>query len=179
MDIKRKKITNEEIYAAEQKRAAEIRGVCEAHRPSFSELGYELDLTFGQKEHEAQNRFEAFSEEQKPYDSGYLSRALVTVKRFKTEAELQAENAIVEENKMLLENANAEEAEQLENDETLRASDSELKRSVAFTEIMLVRVYKSFWVEYVNIGDDMSDLENDLAEFLSVLKAKKEASENP
>ena len=67
-----------------------------------------------------------------------------------------------------------EEAEQLEHDETLRASDSELKRSVAFTEIMLVRVYKSFWVEYVNIGDDMKELEADLAEFLSVLKEKKE-----
>lgn len=46
---------------------------------------------------------------------------------------------------------------------------------MAFTEIMLVRVYKSFWVEFVNIGDDMRDLENDLAEFLSVLKAKKES----
>lgn len=177
MDIKRKKITNEEIFAAEQKRAAEIQTVCEAHRPAFTEIGYELELVFGQKEHEAQLAFSAFTEEEKTYEFGYISRALVMVKRLKTEEELHAESAIVEENRKMMENASKEEAEQLENDETLRVSDAELKRSVAFTEIMLVRVYKSFWVEYVNIGVDMRDLENDLAEFLSVLKAKKEESE--
>lgn len=177
MDIKRKKITNEEIFSAEMNRAADIRHVCEMQNSLFAELGYELDLLFGQKEHEAENSFSAFTEEQKPYEFGYLSRALVTVKRLKTDAEKAEEEAIVAENKKLMESADEEEAEQLENDETLRASDSELKRSVAFTEIMLVRVYKSFWVEYVNIGDDMKELEADLAEFLSVLKEKKEEKE--
>ena len=175
MDIKRKKITNEEIFEAEMKRAADIRRVCEEQNPAFTALGYELDLLFGQKEHEAERSFSPFTEEQKPYEFGYLSRALITVKRLKTEEEKAAEAAIIEENQKLLENATEEETEQIENDETLRASDSELRRSVAFTEIMLVRVYKSFWVEFVNIGDDMRDLENDLAEFLSVLKAKKES----
>ena len=87
MDIKRKKITNEEIFSAEMNRAADIRRVCDEQNPLFAELGYELDLLFGQKEHEAENSFSVFTEEQKPYEFGYLSRALVTVKRLKTDEE--------------------------------------------------------------------------------------------
>ena len=67
-----------------------------------------------------------------------------------------------------------EEVEQLENDEKFRVSDAELKRSVAFTEVMLVRAYKSFWTEWVCLGDTTAQLEADLDEFLDVLTQRQE-----
>ena len=63
---------------------------------------------------------------------------------------------------------------QLENDETLRISEDALKRSVAFTEVMLVRTYKSFWTEWVSLCDSLEELENDLQEFFAFLTKRKE-----
>lgn len=176
MEIKRKKITNEEIYASEMKFAEEIAAFCAEKKNMFAEIGYELDLDFGQKENEAQSRFRTFSmDEGKDYEAGYISRALVTVKRLKTEEELEEDRRLMEANKEMIGLAQDEdEIEQLENDETLRISDAERKRSVAFTEIMLVRTYKSFWTEWVSLGNSTSDLERDLAEFYDVLLKRKE-----
>ena len=176
MEIKRKKLTNEEIFSFEQKFAKEVSDVCENRNPDFRAIGYELDLEFGQKENEAQSRFSILSkEETKKYESGYVSRALITVKRQKTEAEKEEDLRLQQENLALIESSESDqEAEQLENDETLRRGEDENKRSVAFTRVMLVRAYKSFWTEWISIGDNLEQLEADLQEFLEVLTQKKE-----
>ena len=176
MELKRKKITTEEIYNMEQKFAEDVKTICEAKKPEFAALGYELDLEFGQKENEAQTRFEVFSsEEDKKFESGYVSRAMVTVKRKKTEEELAEDQRLIRENRAMIASCETEEeAEQLENDEALRQSEEELKHSVAFTCVMLVRAYKSFWTEWVCLGDGMDRLEADLNEFLDVLEQKPE-----
>ena len=176
MEIKRKKITQEEIFNTEQSFAQNIREICNQKNESFRKIGYELDLEFGQKENEHQRNFEFFSnDENKKFIPGYISRAMITVKRQKTEAEKQEELARKEENRAFIENCEDEqEIEQCSNDEVLRDAENEEKRSVAFTRVMLVRVYKSFWMEWVNLGEDINQLEADLDEFLDVLTQKQE-----
>ncbi|MBQ7308966.1 MAG: hypothetical protein IJW87_02195 [Clostridia bacterium] len=175
MEIKRRKIKNEEIFAQEQDFSKKVKTVCDARSDAFLALGYELDLEFLQKEHEAQRNYDAFvTEGEKKFDAGYVSRAVITVKRKKTEEELAKDKETAEVNRAMIEAAEtAEEAEQLTNDETLRTADAELKRSVAFTEVMLVRVYKSFWTEWVSYSETTEQLEADLEEFLAVLEEKQ------
>jgi hypothetical protein len=92
----------------------------------------------------------------------------------KTEEE-QAESLRLEsENRAVIEACeDATEAEQLQNDETLRNSETESKRSVAFTRVMLVRAYKAFWTEWICLGDDLDQLDADLNEFLEALTERQ------
>ena len=175
MEIKRKKITAEEIYAAEQKFAEQVKAICENKNPAFEALGYELALEFGQKENEAQARFEIFStEEPKKFEAGYISQGMISVKRLKTAEELAEDQRLLDENRAIV---GACEAEPTENEEELR-SENERKRTVAFTGAMLVRIYKSFWTEWVCLGDELERLEADLDEFLEVLAQKSGETEN-
>jgi hypothetical protein len=177
MEIKKKKITLDEIFRKEQELMTSIREVCERKNLAFAGLDYEIDLEFGQKDNENQRIYDVFETESgKKYDSGYISRAMIKIKRKKTTEELAEDERLVAENRaMIAAAATEEEAEQLENDEKLRVSDAELKRSVAFTEVMLVRAYKSFWVEWICIGDGTKQLEDDLQEFYDVLEKKQNA----
>ncbi len=176
MEIKRKKITNEEIYETEQKLIGEITALCDEKRPCFEELGYNLELVFGQKEHEAQYAFESYSSDAgKSFDSGYISHAVISIKRMKTEEELSQEARIDEENRALLEAAETEEEVQaIENEETLRVAEDANRRLIAFTELMLARTYKSFWTEWVSLGDGIREIEADLDDFYARLKEKHE-----
>lgn len=179
MEIKRKKITDEEIFETERGLADKVSALCGQHAGGFESLGYELDLEFGQKEDEAQRNYAEFVlEDGKRYETGYVSRALITVRRKKTEEELSRDEQIAEENRRAIEAAESEtEAEQLENDETLRLSEDALKRAVAFTEVMLVRAYKSFWTEWVSICDGLEEVDCDLKEFFQSLSSGSEDAE--
>lgn len=174
MEIKRKKITDAEIFGTEMELCDKVLSLCEAHAGEFEEIGYGLDVEFGQKEDESQRSYaDLVREEGKRYDAGYVSRALVTVRRAKTEDELAQDERIAEENRLAMEAAqDSEQAEQLENDETLRVSEDALRRAVAFTEVMLVRSYKSFWTEWISVCDGLSDMERDLSEFLGSLRER-------
>ena len=154
---------------------ADVQAVCEEMKKSFLSIGYELDLEFGQKDHEAQRLYDTFETEgEKKFASGYVSRAMIKIKRKKTEEEIEEENRVIEANRAMIEAAETEaEAEQLENDEKLRIADAELKRSVAFTEVMLVRAYQSFWTEWVCLGENIEQMKADLDEFLDVLTQRQ------
>ena len=175
MEIKRKKIKQAEIFQKEQAFANKISEICHERNKDFQALGYELELEFGQKENEHQAHFEVLSNDtDKKFESGYVSRAMITVKRLQTEEE-QAESLRLEsENRAVIEACeDATEAEQLQNDETLRNSETESKRSVAFTRVMLVRAYKAFWTEWICLGDDLDQLDADLNEFLEALTERQ------
>lgn len=175
MEIKKKKITAQEIFEREQTLMADIRKICEGKDVDFATLNYEIDLNFGQKENENQRLYDVFETESgKKYESGYVSRAMIKIKRKKTAEEIENDERLIAENRAMIAAAETEEeVEQLENDEKLRVSDAELKRSVAFTEVMLVRAYKSFWTEWICIGDGTKQLEEDLQEFYDVLEQKQ------
>ena len=175
MEIKRKKITREEIFQKEQAFAKDITNICQHKNELFNAIGYELDLELGQKENEHQAQFFTLSDnENKKFESGYVSRAMITIKRQKTEEEKAETLRLESENRAMIESCEDEaEAEQLVNDETLRNGEDENKRAVAFTRVMLVRAYKSFWTEWISLGDDLDQLEADLDEFLEALSARQ------
>ena len=173
MEIKRKKIKAEEIYIAEQKSAEQIKMIFENKKSAFEALGYELTLEFVQKENERQSRFEVFSsEESKKFEAGYISRATITVKRPKTEEELAQDQRLLDETKAIIGNCGESETDSAEGEDFQTAEDT-TKRTVAFTGVMLVRVYKSFWTEWVCLGEETARLEADLDEFLDALEQKQ------
>lgn len=174
MEIKRKKIKAEEIYIAEQKSAEQIKMIFENKKSAFETLGYELVLEFVQKENEMQSRFEVFSsDESKKFESGYISRATITVKRPKTEEELAQDQRLLAETKAIIGICDESETESAEGEDAQTAEDA-TKRTVAFTGVMLVRVYKSFWTEWVCLGEETARLEADLDEFLDALEQKQQ-----
>ena len=110
MEIKRKKITTQEIYAEEQKFAEQVLQIYKDKNAYFQAIGYELDLEFGQKDNEAQSHFEVFSNDAtKKFESGYISRAMITVKRLKTEAEREEDQRRIQENQAMIEACETEE----------------------------------------------------------------------
>ncbi len=177
MEIKRKKITNETIFETEQKLADEIMKLCESKKADFEALGYDLELVFGQKENEAENQYSSYSaDETKSFDAGYISHAVISIKRKKNEEELAEEAAALEANRAMLDAAETEEEiNELQNEEELRIADDANKRLIAFTEVMLVRTYKSFWTEWVSLGEGTHELESDLADFYEKLVQKVSA----
>ena len=54
----------------------------------------------------------------------------------------------------------------------LARSKRELERSVAFTTLFLVRVYKTFWHE--TVSNNAEEIEKDLSEFFEKLSEKCE-----
>ena len=175
MEIKRKKITTEEIYAAEQKFAQQVTLIWQNKKAAFEAMGHELILEFGQKENEAQRHFEVFSnEETKKFEAGYVSRAMITVKRPKTEEELEKDQVLLEEIHELIKECEAEE----ETEDAFRALEDTSKHTVAFTGSMLVRAYKSFWTEWICLGgDELDHMEEDLDEFLAAVEQKQKDTE--
>ena len=57
-------------------------------------------------------------------------------------------------------------------EEALLDPNGDDKHAVAFTRVMLVRAYKSFWTEWISLGGDLAQLQADLDEFFEVLSAK-------
>ena len=168
MEIKRKKITQEEIFKTEQKFVTDITDVCQYRDGDFRSIGYELVLEFGQKDSEYERQFEALSDDAtKKFAPGYVSRAIITVKRQKTEEEKQEELFRDSEIRSMLDITETTE-------EAIPTPEDDDKRSVAFTRVMLVRTYKSFWTEWVSLGGDLEQLRADLDEFFEVLSSKSE-----
>ena len=168
MEIKRRKIAQAEIFKTEQKFVTDITKVCQDKNEDFRAIGYELVLEFGQKDSEYQRQFDKLSDDaDKKFESGYVSRAIITVKRQKTEEEKQEELRAESEMRDMLDMTEVTE------DAPVSAEEDD-KRSVAFTRVMLVRAYKSFWTEWVSLGGDLEQLRADLDEFFEVLSSKSE-----
>ena len=168
MEIKKRKITPAEIFKTEQKFVTDITEVCQAKNEDFRAIGYELVLEFGQKDNEYQRQFDSLSDDaDKKFESGYVSRAIITVKRQKTEEEKQEELRLETEMHDMLDMTETTE-------EAPVSAEEDDKRSVAFTRVMLVRAYKSFWMEWISLGGDLEQLKADLDEFFEVLSAKNE-----
>ena len=54
------------------------------------------------------------------------------------------------------------------------AAQSEREREVACTELMLMRIYKTFWIETVSLCEDVSPIEADFEEFAAKLREMKQ-----
>ena len=191
MEIKRKTISDEQLFARENELIAEVNSVCDGFHDRFSSLGYELNIEIDEKK---SDDFE-FSprkkdEDPKPeYKPGYACRATVTVRRPKSDEEIEKdeelEEEIAEAEKEIAEKTDDGDeygideqlAEQERNDAILAEAEDKLNRSVAYTQLMLTRVYKAFWVEKVSICDNTDELRADLEEFYEKLSSGEAGSE--
>ncbi len=182
MEISRKKITTEEIHAKETEFANSINALVESNKDAFAALGYVLETEITRENEnllpeEIKILRATPITEPTEYSDGYISSAKITVKREKTEDVLALEEAEAEEEAALeamkLETEELPEDAQARKDElALARSKRELERSVAFTTMFFVRVYKTFWRETVSINEGISEVTADLEEFLSVLKER-------
>ena len=179
MEISHKKITNEEIHAKEKQLADEVKAIVSEYESKFESIGYVLETEFIRDsddgsltpEERDEIRSSQIEEEEGIYENGYSSHAKITVKRPKASEENTEEEA------ECAENLSEEEAELRENEKTLEKAKREMERSVAFTSMMFVRVYKTFWIEKVSIETNTDEIKADLQEFFDVLEAKANGNE--
>jgi hypothetical protein len=178
MEIAHKKITDAEIYEKEKELASKVSALVSEYEEKFSDIGYTLETEFlrdndsGDIEPEEKNALRAskIADEAGAYENGYSSHVKITVKHVKTDADTSAEKEISTPEGFVSE----EEAELLRNEQQLAQAEAELKRSVAFTTMMFVRVYKTFWREIISISDNTDEISADVEEFYTVLKEKHE-----
>lgn len=171
METKRKLTSDAELLSLERSLSDLVTAVRDENAPRFDALGYELELKFESSSDDAPDVTPLSLDDGKKYDIGYVSQAVVTVKHKKTDDDVPAEepcDAPAEATDTV-----DEDDEQRVADETFAKADAELKRSVAFTRVMLIRIYKTFWVEKVSRPDSdeaLSDsLSADLDEFYDKL----------
>ena len=107
---------------------------------------------------------------------GYSSLAKITLKRAKTAEDIAAEEA-EEAEKESDESLPPEERELRANERTLEKAKREQARSVAFTTMLLARVYKTFWRETVSISESTDEIRADMEEFYNVLLEKAQNTE--
>ncbi|MCR5457936.1 MAG: hypothetical protein K6F14_07655 [Clostridiales bacterium] len=194
MEIKRREMTDEMIAAKESELIDQIKELLEENRERFIAIGYELVLQPQRKTDDEYSFHVLDLDTPRKYEIGYSSQARISVRKPK-DAPLAEDNSIEEE---VLEDAERlgidgddsgeaveeenneetsftdEETEQMENDRVLEESEDELKRTAAFTIVMLARVYKTFFREMVSIPDNLDSVKEDLDEFYEKLQEEKQ-----
>ena len=158
MEISRKKIGSAELAARERDLVAKIEEIRKSFVSEFDEYGCEIvaeyvmigeyDREYTELDHALEN-----------YKNGYVSRALLTVR------EKDVSEPVID-----LDPDEYESEEAYEVAKNALIAQSEREREIACTEIMLMRIYKTFWVETVSLCEDVSRIEADLAEFAEKLK---------
>lgn len=185
MEFKRKLMSNDKIAETERTIAEQISDICTENKPRFEQLGYELDLRFEYITDEDLSYSVLDFERENKYPIGYVSRATLTLKKPKGEVAEEESVEISEEPESGVTKDESDDGDDIEctvteqtdeeqekADRTLKIADEELKRTVAFTHVMLVRVYKTFWMERVSTTDSIERLKEDLEEFYAHLSEK-------
>ena len=163
MDISLKKITVDEIIAKESEILENIKAIKEKYDAVFAELGCEIEADYV-KQGEYDDEFSDIDGNPENYVNGYFSRANFAVKWIKTDDTPADADFVPDENE-------TEEEAKIER-EALKAQ-AERDRTVAYTEVMIIRIYKSFWTEKVTFCDDLSTLEADFEEFAEKLRERQ------
>lgn len=184
MEISRKKITNEAIYEEEKRLAALVSDAVKEYAEKFEAIGYVLETEFIRDndavgttpEERDEARDSNLEESAGNYEMGYSSIAKITVKRAKTAEDIAAEEEeeTAEDGEEVL---SEEERELRANERTLEKAKREQARSVAFTTLLLARVYKTFWRETVSISENADEIRADIEEFYNVLLEKSQNAE--
>jgi len=158
MEISRKKISTEELIAKERELIEKVKAIKERYDASFAEYGCEICAEYV-KTGEYDDEYSEIDFAEDNYVNGYVSRANFTIKRTLTGDEPQ-----------ITVDDDYETEEERETALGALRAQAELERTVAYTEIMIIRIYKTFWKETVSICDNVETLEADLDEFLEKLK---------
>ncbi|MBR0235413.1 MAG: hypothetical protein IJQ37_03040 [Clostridia bacterium] len=160
MEISRKKISTADLIAKERELVEKITEINERYSAELDSLGCESVLEFVKiGEYDDEYTDIDFAEEN--YKNGYVSRALITVRE-----------KAVDEAPIELDREEYESDEAYDVAKNALAAQSEREREVARTEIMLMRIYKTFWVETVSLCEDVSPIDADLCEFVGKIKER-------
>lgn len=160
MEISRKKISTADLIAKERELVEKITEINERYSAELDSLGCESVLEFVKiGEYDDEYTDIDFAEEN--YKNGYVSRALITVRE-----------KAVDEAPIELDREEYESDEAYDVAKNALAAQSEREREVARTEIMLMRIYKTFWVETVSLCEDVSPVDADLSEFVGKIKER-------
>ena len=160
MEISRKKISTADLIAKERELVEKITEINERYSAELDSLGCESVLEFVKiGEYDDEYTDIDFAEEN--YKNGYVSRALITVRE-----------KAVDEAPIELDREEYESDEAYDVAKNALAAQSEREREVARTEIMLIRIYKTFWVETVSLCEDVSPIDADLCEFVGKIKER-------
>ena len=160
MEISKKKLPIPELIEKEKALIAAIDAIKEKYDGVFAELDCDLYVEYlWRGEYDKEYSEMDFNEEN--YVDGYVSRAYLTVKR---RGEIDEESITVDD-----EGATEDELK-LEREGLIAKAEDE--KIIAYTEFMMVRIYKSFWIEHVSISDNASTVEADLEEFAQKLREK-------
>lgn len=160
MEISRKKISTADLIAKERELVEKITEINERYSAELDSLGCESVLEFVKiGEYDDEYTDIDFAEEN--YKNGYVSRALITVRE-----------KAVDEAPIELDREEYESDEAYDVAKNALAAQSEREREVARTEIMLMRIYKTFWVETVSLCEDVSPVDADLCEFVGKIKER-------
>lgn len=204
MEQKKKKLTLEQIAELEKSKVEQIREITAEYEPRFSELGYYLVTKFFVLASDSKGVEDYNPNTEANYSADYICQGRITVERDKTEEELDEENEIADENRMELgydQDELAEETDEIEDEaddnsaeevdveveedvsedvteEVVPESDSSKRKTLAFSEVLVLKVYKSFFFETIVTLDDFNQLKSDLDEFLTHFTEEKQKENN-
>ena len=195
MEQRRRKLTDADIKAIEEQKINEIKEITNEYEKPFESIGHYLVTKFIVSTSDNPKYEDYDLEKDYNYSSEYVCQARITVERDKTQKDLLEEEEIEEEDKALLysdekdneeeveeetavveeteavEEVNDEEEVRVDDEETNEKDDSLITASnsnrkvEAFSEVLILKIYKSFFMETVVTLDDYNQLKSDLEEF--------------
>ena len=185
MDTYRSRFTDAALIEKERGLYDDMTALCKKMKPEFDALGYEFDIRF-RRVNEITDYQDEIIDNEPTLANGYVSYLSVQILRkdgadYKTAVEIDLADLSVNELAddgdeeantldLAIQDGTPITAEQAAADETLEESARVSARAVAFTRVMLLRLYKVFWRERVDFADSADQLEADLKEFLEKLR---------
>ena len=166
MGCSKKAFPADKIKEKEQEIIEAIKEIKASYDDAFENLGFELVASY-KRRGEFDREYFNIDETEGEYAPGYISIAHFVVKK--------KEDNVPSDEEDYPEDADEAEIELIKK---TRAAERDLKRSYAYTQTMIVRVYKSFWIERVSVADNFDELRSDLDEFLEKLSEMKDSPEN-
>lgn len=159
MEIARKQIQDADLLSKENEIISALKSIKEEYDDIFDKLGCEIEAEYVNKG-EYDDDYSAIADDERKYAKGYVSRAKFTIKK-----KLQNGETVEDLGEIDAANDTDEELERKS-----IAAQRELDRTVAYTGMMMVRIYKTFWSERVSIGEELDTIKADLDEFAEKIK---------
>lgn len=172
MEYKKKKMSYDDIKALEMTKIEEIGQIADEYVGKFADIGYKFVIKMMVLESSDPNYKELDLNVDRDYSSDYVSQYRFTVETPFSDEDLKNMEEIKEENEKIvdseLDETEIDESPVDEETEICEPNDkceTEKTKAKAFLDYFIMRVYKSFFIEYIEVPDDYEQLKSDLEEF--------------
>lgn len=176
MEYKRKTLSNDDIQNLEKQKIEQIDSIVEVYKEKFASLNLDLVNKYVYMSSQDDNYKDLDLEKERNYSSEYICQARITIEKHKeTKEESSEENQEqIESTEETLEQEVEESSEEIRGDESFEETKAKPDDALAFTDVMVLRVYKSFFTEFVSLLDDFEQLKLDLEEFYNHFLSESE-----